>query len=162
VTAPGSTWPAVKAACCDRWDTLAALSEVTVSYHEPLVALEVNGETGMRECVWWDPQAVPEAADATELGRPLLVDETLQTFVWVQVLGADSDDDRRAIEHRCAELLGVIVGDLAANPDVTVDGWADVIVRTTGSAWLGQPSEGSAQAAQVRARLGVVIEGMRC
>jgi hypothetical protein len=163
VTAPGSTWPAVKAAFVDRWETLADLGQVSVGYCEPLTALEVNSENGMREAVWWDPQAVPEGADPTELGVPVRVDETLQCAVWVQVLSVDSDDERRAIEQRCAELVGVIVDDIGANPGLpVVDGWADIVVRTNGVAWLGEPLDGSATAAKVRARVGVLIEGSRC
>ena len=164
MSGPGSLWPHVKCALVDRWQALTGLAGVAVTGHAPLTAEQVDGATGEREAVWWDDMAQTTGEDPlVELGVPVIVNEFLECSVWVQVLGSDSADDRRTVEQRCAELVGVIVDDLGANPRPTPpDGWVDVVVTPRSWSWASFPLQGSALQAGVRIQVSLLIEGVRC
>jgi hypothetical protein len=164
MTGPGSLWPHVKWALVDRWSALSGLAGVTVLGYGPLTAEDLNGPHGSREAVWWDDTAATTGDEPlVELGVPVQVNEFLEASIWVQVLGSDSADDRRAVEERCAELLGVIVDNIAASPrPAPPDGWVDVVVTVRAWQWLSGPLQGSAAQAGARVQLTLRIEGVRC
>ena len=158
----GSLWPAVKAAYCDAWRTLAGLANVSVLYRDPLLASEVANDYGGNEAVWWEGAATGQL-EVIELGTPVIANETLSAAIIVQVIGTDTADTAEVVEARAAELLGAVVDHIANTPRLVVaSGWDDVIVSLQGTVtWVAVPMQ-SADRAATRCRIQVQIEGSRC
>ena len=161
-TTPGSILPTVKVGLRDRWKSSLELGGVSVTLAHPGKRSEATGETGRRELVYFDDEAT-SSGTITALGVPVLVDETLSLTVHVQVYGLDTDTDQHAAEVRAAELLGVLVDDIGANPgEVTLDGWEDITVTVDAWSWQSGPLENATNLRGAHVVLTLNAEGRRC